>query len=261
MIRYIQIGEHTFQITSHSDSMMHRFERDFHAVADTDDLQPHMIVHIEDGYGVPFLNFDVEITKQSNRIFYRRADYCIEVDNRFKAACVSVYNAFALKHALMNLYSSFIVYNKWGLLIHSSCVIEEGEAHIFAGRSGTGKSTTAKLSYPRVLLSDEATIVKISGDGSTIFNSPFRSELEATHMSESRPLASIQLLVQDLVNSRMKVSRANSLLQLLDKVFYWTHDADEMNQVFGLLKQMVSTTPVFELHFQKDNTFWELISS
>ena len=51
----------------------------------------------------------------------------------------------------MNLYSSFIAYHNWGLLIHSSCVVNKGEAHIFSGHSGAGKSTAAKLSHPRDL--------------------------------------------------------------------------------------------------------------
>ncbi len=238
---------------------MNLFEENFHIVVDTQN--PHMVIDMEDGYGVPFINHDVEITKEENSICYLRADYCIEVDDVFTTAWVRVHNGFALKHALMNLYSSFIVYNEWGLLIHSSCVIEDGQAHIFAGRSGAGKSTAAKLSSPRVLLSDEASIVKIDGDEVTVFNSPFRSELEATHSSESKLLASIQLLVQDLENSRLRISQVDSLLQLLDKVFYWTCDAEELNRIFALLKQLVRITPVFELHFQKNHTFWELITS
>ncbi len=72
------------------------------------------------------------------------------------------FNEFALKHALMNLYSSFIVHHKWGLLIHSSCLKEGDKAFLFSGQSGAGKSTVVKLSHPRPILSDEATVVKIT---------------------------------------------------------------------------------------------------
>jgi hypothetical protein len=47
---------------------------------------------------------------------------------------------------------------------------------------------------------------------------------------------------------------------LLDKVFFWAHDAKETSKVLGMLREMVMAVPVYELHFQKNNTFWEKIS-
>lgn len=132
-----------------------------------------------------FVDYNVESIENRNTIQYRRADYVIEVDREFKSATIQVYDELALKHAMMNLYSSFLVYHNWGLLIHSSCVIEKEKAHMFAGQSGAGKSTAAKLSFPRNLLSDEATLVKITPEKVTVFNSPFRSELRLIRLMEA----------------------------------------------------------------------------
>ena len=160
----------------------------------------------------------------------------------------------------MNLYSSFIVYHNWGLLIHSSCAIEKGTAHIFAGKSGAGKSTAAKLSYPRNLLSDEATLVKITPEKVIVFNSPFRSELEVGNFVEQVDLTSVQILFQALQNIRATLTKSDALFQLMDKVFYWPHSQKEIKTIMKLLTNLVKNVPVYELHFQKNNTFWELIS-
>jgi hypothetical protein len=135
-----------------------------------------------------------------------------------------------------------------------------GRAHIFSGQSGAGKSTAARLSQPRDLLSDEATLVKITQDAITVFDSPFRSEITAKGPKESVPLASIQILHQALQNKRANLKKADALLHLMDKVFYWAHSPKETKQILGLLKLLVDTVPVYELHFKKDPTFWELIS-
>jgi hypothetical protein len=255
-----RIGDHFIHIICESKNLKNLFEKSFHSHICAHIQQPDLVIKIEEGYGVSFQDYDVEITKSHNQILYRRADYLIEVNTEFKFATIFVYNDFALKHALTNLYSSFIVYNNWGLLIHSSCAIENGKAHIFAGQSGAGKSTAAKLSYPRHLLSDEATLVKITSNEVTVYNSPFRSELQADSFEGNLELASVQILYQALQNKRTWSTKSDALLHLMDKVFFWPHSQEETKTILRLMAMLVKKVPVYELYFQKNNTFWELIS-
>lgn len=256
--RSMKIGEHLIKIEVHSVNLMNFFNRNFKTIKNGN-LRPDILINIEEGYGVPFVDYGVAIIKEANFISFRRADYLIEVDSEYHNAKISVHNELALKHALMNLYSSFIVNHNWGLLIHSSCVIENGKAHIFAGKSGAGKSTAAKLSYPRDLLSDEATLVKITHDNITVYNSPFRSELETIGTENSSLLASIHVLLQALQNKKVRIRKSDALLTLMDKVFYWIQTPEETRKILQLLEILINTVPVYELHFQKNNKFWELI--
>jgi hypothetical protein len=256
----VKIGDHYIQLIYESNKIKKLLEKYLKSYTDTARKQPDLVITITDGYGVSFQDYDVKISKNHGHILYRRADYLIAVNVEFKAATVSVYDELALKHALMNLYSSFIVHNNWGLLIHSSCVIENGKAHIFSGHSGAGKSTAAKLSYPRSLLSDEATLVKITPKNLQIFNSPFRSEIESDTFNGSIPLSSIQILNQALQNKREKIGKSDALFQLMDKVFYWPHNKEETSIILNLMAKLVKEVPVYQLYFQKNNTFWELIS-
>ena len=145
-------------------------------------------------------------------------------------------------------------------MIHSSCAIEKDKAHIFAGQSGAGKSTAAKLSYPRHLLSDEATLVKITSNKVTVYNSPFRSELQADSFEGNVELASVQILYQALQNKSNRSTKSDAFFHLMDKVFFWPQCEEETKAIMRLMTQLVKNVPVYELHFQKNNTFWELIS-
>lgn len=257
----IKVGEHLVQIVSASSKVINNLKNNFQHLTYSFALEsPDLSITIEEGYGNTFVDYEVKIWEESNRISFQRADYLIQVDSNYKQANIAVHDELALKHALMNLYSSFIVHLNWGLLIHSSCVIEKDQAHLFLGHSGAGKSTAAKLSYPRELLSDEATILKISEDNITVFNSPFRSELLSTDHQENCSLASIQLLQQSLSNKRLKIKKSEALLQITDKVFFWSHRTEEPIKILHLIKILVNQIPTYELHFQKNNTFWELIS-
>lgn len=256
---YTKIGEHTFQITTDSANLLNFLKKNF-AIKNGTDAPIDMVVHIKDGFGSPLVTYDVNIVNADHKLKFQRDDYLIEADPDFRNAVLSVFNGFALKHAFMNLYSSFIVYHNWGLLIHSSCVVENEKAHMFSGQSGAGKSTTARLSYPRQILSDEATLVKITPDGVTVFDSPFRSDLASTNGETVRPLGSIEILYQSLTNKRVRLEKTHGLLRLMDKVFYWAHNPIETKRILVLLKHLADRVPIYELYFQKNNTFWELIS-
>ncbi|WP_409290485.1 hypothetical protein [Peribacillus sp. SCS-37] len=256
---FTTVGEHQVHISCKSKNLVKEIHENFFRVPGVA-LEADMTIWIEDGYGIPFQDYDVTITKEESEIVFRRSDYLISASRDYRQAKIAVHDELALKHALLTLYSSFIVHHNWGLLIHSSCVIEGGKAHIFAGQSGAGKSTAAKLSYPRELLSDEATLVKVSAGEIKVFDSPFRSEQKRSGDKEPVPLHSIQLLYQALQNRRVMIKKSEALLELMDKVFYWRHEAEETQKIWGLLMQVISRTPAYRLHFQKNNTFWGLIS-
>lgn len=256
--KLLKIGDHTVAVTSHSTTVINMFNSNFLSINSS--IKEDLSILINDNYGVPFVDYNVVITKSQDSISYKRKDYFITVDCNYTNATILVHNELALKHALMNLYSSFIVHHNWGLLLHSSCVIDKGMAHIFSGHSGAGKSTAATLSQPRALLSDEATIIKITTHTVTVFDSPFRSELNAKCLSKPYKLDTIHLLNQSLSNSRERLTRGNSLLHLMDKVFYWTESSTETRKIFKLLHLLVNQVPVYNLYFQKNNTFWEMIS-
>lgn len=254
-----RLGEHSLEVSYQSEIIGSFVENSF--IYDHIQKNDHDIkLNILEGYGLPFTDYHVGIKKSIDKITFQRADYLIESTPDYTSATIHVYDELALKHALMTLYSSYIVYHNWGLLIHSSCAIENGKAHIFAGHSGAGKSTAARLSEPRELLSDEATIVKITPEEITVFDSPFRSELLSSGQPKAYPLAGIQLLHQSDRNRLEKLRKPDAFLSLMDKVFYWSHDPAEIQRIMGLLRTLVEKVPIYELYFRKDPTFWELIS-
>jgi hypothetical protein len=255
----IKVGTHHIQVFVSTNQLISFFSKNFKIVKELNS-EPDIRLIIIEGFGSPFKDYHVSIKKESNKVYFRRSDYMIESDLDYKNAAIFVKDELALKHALTNFYSSYIVYHNWGLLIHSSCAIEDGKAHIFAGQSGAGKSTAARLSQPRELLSDEATLVQITPDEIKVYNSPFRSEIIATGPEECVTLKSLQLLYQSKQNKRVKIKKADALIHIIDKVFYWAHSPEETKKAMSLLRFLIDKVPVNELYFKKDDTFWELIS-
>jgi hypothetical protein len=258
----IRIAEHVIHIRTESELArtfltekygVLRLEEEHGAAAD-------LALTIAGGYGVPFADYQVDVVSTDEQTVYTRKDYRLAADADFRHASIAVYDEFALKHAMLNLYSAFITRRGWGLLVHSSCMVQGNKAYLFAGHSGAGKSTVARLSEPRPVLSDEATIVKISSQGVRIFNSPFRSDSDMPGLSGSYPLGAVQILRQSPDNRRTPLRKTEAVLQIIQRIFYWAHAPEETRKVFKLCKELVDRVPVYELYFQKNNTFWEEIS-
>lgn len=254
------IGEHILRIFFGTANVKALFHLTFPTVLKSSNREPTLNIYLNEGYGHPFT--DYQITKQA--VFggcrYMRTDYVIEVADDYRSVKIDVHDSLAMKHAFMHVYSLHIVHDRWGLLIHSSCIAEKGNAHMFAGHSGAGKSTAAALSLPREIIADEAAVIRIRPDGVSVFHSPFRSELQSMGAQEPFPLAGIHLLHQAKQHRRTRLTKAEGMLRLLDKVFYWNPSIDESRTIIHMLKEAVDLVPLYDLHFCKDPEFWELIS-
>lgn len=255
------IGEHNVRLTTKSAAIAEFIETMFGGFQSSlpIEVEPDLSVEIFGEYGAAFTNYDVTVSSDGKTVVYERTDYKIAVLPDYRFAEVFVFNDFALKHALINLYSSFIVHRQWGLLVHSSCLLDRNRAILFAGQSGAGKSTVAQLSYPRPILSDEAAIVKVDEHRAMVFNSPFRSDSIPPDIYKGIPLQSIHLLRQAPRNHRSRAGKLNGMMELLSRVFLWPHHAEDAKKTLRMCSKLITLVPVYELHFQKNHTFWEEI--
>ncbi|MBD2848644.1 hypothetical protein IDH44_26030 [Paenibacillus sp. IB182496] len=262
---YITIAAHTFRCRTDSRQVRELLVRRFGRGAPEADgaeeaaCEPMRLV-IHTGYGEPFAGYDVAVRRSARLVRYERRDYRISIDWTGGLTVIDVFDEFALRHALMNWYSAYIAAGAWGLLMHASCVVEDAEAQLFAGPSGAGKSTVARLSQPRPVLADEAAIVQPTDGGAMVYDSPFRSELEAPAVLQPpQRLGAIHLLRQSAEVRRERLARAAGMTELPGKVFYWAARPQDTARVLALTQQLVRRVPIYTLHFQKNDSFWEVI--
>ena len=56
---------------------------------------PDLSITIQEGYGIPFTGYEVNIISKENKITFERADYLIEVDPNYTEATISVHDDLA----------------------------------------------------------------------------------------------------------------------------------------------------------------------
>ncbi len=90
------------------------------------------------------------------------------------------------------------------LMLHGSCIVKDGEAVLFLGESGTGKSTHTRLWREHIaqsqLLNDDGPIISVEKDGKVwIYGSPWSGKTPC-YRSERYPLKACVRLSQAPTN-------------------------------------------------------------
>jgi len=156
-----------------------------------------------------------------------------------------------------------LIVNCDGLALHSSCILRNDKTYIFTGYSGAGKSTVIKLTEDPVIYSDEVTLLKKDENGIfSVHHSPFRSEFHTEYLPPTSDIAGIFFIRQDSQVFLEKMPVKQALFEILPMVFFPINKTQQFeNKIFGLCADLLSQFPVFNLHFRKDDTFWECIDS
>ncbi len=139
---------------------------------------------------------------------------------RSKASDLSVGDAYLETVALQRKLTNWLLGHNT-LLFHGSVVAVDGEAYLFAAKSGTGKSTHTRLW--RQLLGDKATMVNddkpflyCGGDGVLACGSPWNGKHRLGE-NVSLPLKAICVLERGEENTIQRISAGEALPMLLQQ--------------------------------------------
>lgn len=136
-----------------------------------------------------------------------------------------------------------------GSIIHASCVVYQGQAIMFCGPSGMGKSTQARLWEERFgthMLSSDAPAVFPEIDGAVAYGMPWDGS-DQIMVQESAPVAAIIELHQAGENRirRMSEAEAFRLMMKQGHLPMWDHEA--MFLEMKVLKKLAAAVPFYRL--------------
>jgi len=131
-------------------------------------------------------------------------------------------------------------------------VTASGEGIVFAGQSGDGKTTTARLwerEAGTTVLSDDRIVVRSRPDGGFwIYGTPWHGEAELA-ASRRAPLTAILVLARGERNTLVELGPAEGLSLLLARTFPPFHDAARMAELLCRLEAVVRSVPCLRFPF------------
>ncbi len=165
-------------------------------------------------------------------------------------------NTYPLQFPLDELLVNAVLTQQGGMELHSCGVVDRnGDGYLFAGNSGGGKTTTARLWQPEAkeILSDDRIILRRENGAWWMYGTPWHGEAEICSASRA-PLRRIFLLDKSSRNELRPLSQTAAIARLFSCTFPPFYDKDGMSAVVGTLAQIVREVPVAAFSFVKDRS-------
>ena len=141
------------------------------------------------------------------------------------------------------------------VLFHGSAVAVDGEAYIFAAKSGTGKSTHTALwrkylGERAVMINDDKPLLHITASCVTVYGTPYNGKHRIGE-NISAPLKAICILERAEENTICEISKAEAYPMLMQQT-YRPRKAEDLAKVLPLVDRLGDIARLYRLGCNMD---------
>ena len=188
----------------------------------------------------------------------RRRDLDATLDLESGELTIRARPAHWVVESALRVAVSLLLPRRNGLLLHASGVVEAGRGHVFAGRSGAGKTTMVRLLAPRPPLGDDLVALLPDGDGFRVHATPFAGEYGPV-ACRSAPLGRLYFLEQAVENRLSLLDRAAARTLVLRNTLAYVRDPITARALQEVAGRLVEAVPCCRLRFRREPAIGELL--
>lgn len=147
------------------------------------------------------------------------------------------------------------------ILLHAAGILRTGYALLFVGHSGSGKSTIVQLSPGSIVLSDDLVLLEPCTDKWIAHGTPFWNPGQAREENTCAIVKSIFTLIKSDHNSIQELKLGRALAEIISNIPIISADPYRNERLLGLGMKLCEDVPVYELSFQKNQSFWSMVDN
>jgi hypothetical protein len=148
-----------------------------------------------------------------------------------------------------------------GVLLHASCIDDNGSGYLFLGHSGAGKSTIANIWNEEKgirILSDDRVIVSLSEEGLIAHGTPWHGTANYA-INASVPVRKVFFISHSKHNSAVKINGIKAASELVRNAFLTFWDKQRMENSTETLMQVSQKAGMFSLGFYPDRKILDFV--
>lgn len=139
-------------------------------------------------------------------------------------------------------------------VLHSVSVCYQGQAWLFCGSSGTGKSTHGRLweqEYGTPILNGDLNCIGLEGDSFVVYGIPWCGT-SGIYTEKAYPLGGIAFLKRAQKDEVKRCKESRKLLYFMQRTISPTWREDQLQDVLDFAEKVGNKAPFYELHCTKE---------
>jgi hypothetical protein len=174
---------------------------------------------------------------------------------------VSMDQALGLENYLRVFFSQYL-FTQDGFLLHASTIGYKNRAYVFTGPSGVGKSTIARISRDKLVLTDDTVAIRRMNNRYYAFATPFG--VQSVGAGGIRlPIAAIFLISHAEKTTCTRIPPLPALTKIISNIILMGAEAQDLpiDKLFDTCYNLVKETPCYALPFNKNEDIWRVLSN
>jgi hypothetical protein len=254
----VTIGRIPISLSTGSAAFSDLLRQRYHGFLSSSRTEFELEFDLDDGRAVS--NDDVRVWREGTEWRIERGDFCARWNPQTGRGLVKQNpNPYSLD-AVLRIVHSLLLAGRRGFLLHSASAICDGQAYLFSGLSGAGKTTVTRLAPQDVtLLTDEVSYIQASAGGYAAFGTPFAGELAKAGENCSAPISALFFLEKGRDNRIEELPPSESVRRLMRNILFFAEDPALVESLLETACDFVSRVPIRRLTFYPDQRVWDTV--
>lgn len=160
---------------------------------------------------------------------------------------------------IIRVITAAVLFEKDGFLLHASGIKGGDRGYIFCGPSESGKTTIARLSGGRDVLSDETVAVRKVRNRWYAYATPFWGDLGRQDRSSRANLRAIFFIFKGAGFSHHRLRHREAVKRLIPNINLVDRDSYRMERLFDIASEAAQSVPCHDLYFKPHRSIWRYI--
>lgn len=156
---------------------------------------------------------------------------------------------------------SIIVVKRGGFLLHASAIADDDHSYVFCGPSESGKTTIARLSRGKDILTDETTAIITKDDSYHAYATPFFGELGKVTKNRGAPIKAVFFIHKGKDFSHKRITRVEAMRYFLNNIILCGRNLDLTKKLLDNMYDLASSTPCYDLNFKPETGLWRYVNA